>query len=98
MQEKAKLFSEHFSSQRKLILHDSILPVFKYFTDKIINSVTVNDKEITSLIRNLNPNKASGSDGISGKMLLTCDDVVVLPLKIIYNIFLVPPFAPICGK
>ena len=37
------------------------------------------------LIRNFNPNKATGSDGISGQMLLLCDDSVVLPLKIIFQ-------------
>ena len=33
---------------------------------------------LTDLVRNLNPNKASGSDGISGQMLLVCDDAVGL--------------------
>ena len=33
----------------------------------------------------LNPNKATGSDGISGQMLLLCDNSVVLPLKIIFQ-------------
>ena len=31
------------------------------------------------------PNKASGSDGISGQMLLICDETVVLPPKIIFR-------------
>ena len=31
----------------------------------------------------LNLNKANGSDGISGQMLLLCDDSVILPLRII---------------
>ena len=39
--------------------------------------------DIVSLIRKLNPNKANGSVGISGQMLLLCDDSVVLPLRII---------------
>ena len=37
------------------------------------------------LIRKLNPNKASGSDGISTQMLLISDESVVLPLKIIFR-------------
>ena len=36
------------------------------------------------LIHKLNPNKAAGTDGISGQMLLICDSAVVLPLKIIF--------------
>ena len=40
--------------------------------------LTIND--ITPLIRSQNPNKATGSDGISSHMLLLCDETVVLPL------------------
>ena len=47
-----------------------------------------------SLIRNLNPNKASGSDGVSGHMLLLCDNSVVLPLKIIFQNILVTSTYP----
>ena len=38
-----------------------------------------------TLIRNLNPNKATGSDGISDQMLLLCDNHVLLPLKMIFQ-------------
>ena len=38
---------------------------------------------MTSLIRNLNPNMASGFDGMSGEKLFSCHNLVVLPLKII---------------
>ena len=38
-----------------------------------------------SLIRGLNPNKATGSDDISGQMLLICDESVVLPLMLIFR-------------
>ena len=43
------------------------------------------NEEMFSLVRKLNPNKTSGSDGISGKMLLLCDNAVLLPLKIIFQ-------------
>ena len=33
----------------------------------------------------LNPNKANGSDGMAGQMLLLCDDSVVLPLRITFG-------------
>ena len=45
-------------------------------TNKRFDYVTVENKEILSLVRNVNPNKATGSDGISGQMLLLCDDAV----------------------
>ena len=81
--DKAKIFNEHFSNQCKLIVNNSSL--FEYITDKRIDSVPIKDEEILLLIRKLNPNKAAGSDGISGQMLLICDSSVVLPLKIIFK-------------
>ena len=83
--EKAKIFNEFFSKQCTLISNDSVLPLFHCVTDKRINNVTIRNDVILKLIRNLNPNKATGSDGISGQMLLLCDDSVILPLKIIFQ-------------
>ena len=83
--DKAKLFNEHFSNQCKLILNNSSIPVFEYITNKRIESISIKDDDILSLIRKLNPNKAAGSDGISGQMLLICDSSAVLPLKLIFH-------------
>ena len=83
--EKAKLFNEFFSKQCKLISNSSILPNFCYYTDKRIDVVTIQNDDILSLIRSINPNKASGSDAISGHMLRLCDESVVLPLKLIFE-------------
>ena len=85
LSEKAKHFNEFFSNQCSLILNDSALPPFHFVTEKRINNVSIRNDDILKLIRNLNPNKATGSDGISGQMLLICDDSVVLPLKIIFQ-------------
>ena len=54
----------------------------------------IQSDEILALIRNLNPNKASGSDGISGQMLLLCDNSVVLPLQVIYQNILLSSIHP----
>ena len=62
-----------------------MLPYFYYHTDTRFSTVIIRNDEILSLIRNINPNKASGSDDISGHMLRLCDDSIVLPLKIIYE-------------
>ena len=80
--DKAKFFN-HFSNQCRLITNTSIFPTFNFLADKRIDKISIRSDEIVSLVRNLNPNKASGSDGISGQMLLMCDKSVVLPLKII---------------
>ena len=83
--EKATLFNDFFSNQCKLIVNTSVLPDLVYLTEKRINNIAISDTDILSIIRSLNPNKAAGSDGISGQMLLLCDKSVVLPLEIIFR-------------
>ena len=83
--EKAKHFNDFFSQQCKPIVNSSVLPILYFFTEKIIYHITVKNDEIISLIRKINPSKATGSDGISGQMLLLCDDSAILPLKIIFS-------------
>ena len=56
------------------ITNSCVLPRFNFLTDKRIDQISIRRDEIIVLIRNLNPNKASGSDGISGQMLILCDD------------------------
>ena len=82
--EKAKLFCDFYSKQCTPITTSSLLPPLNLLTDKKIDPISIQHNEIISLIRNLNPNTASGSDGISGHMLLLCDNSVVFPLKIIF--------------
>ena len=92
--EKAKLFNNFFSKQCSLITNSSELPAITFLTEKRIDNITIQSDEIISLIRNLNPNKASGSDGITGKMLLLCDNSAMLPLKIIFENILVTSVYP----
>ena len=87
--EKARHFNDFFSQQCKPIINSSVLPALNFLTDKRIDHITIQSNEIMSLIRNLNPNKATGSDGISGQMLLLCDNSVLLPLKMIFQNILV---------
>ena len=81
--DKAKMFNYFYPNQCKFISNNSTLPTFNFLTDKRNYQISIRGDEIVSLVRNLNPNKASGSDGISGQMLL-CDDSVGMPLKIIF--------------
>lgn len=83
--DKAIHFNEFFSKQCKPIINSSVLSLLNFFTDKRIDRINITNDEIISLVRHLNPNKATGPDGISGQMLLLCDDSVVLPLKIIFE-------------
>ena len=75
-----------FSNQCRLIANNNILPTFNFLTDKRIDQISIRKDEIVSLVRNLNPNKASGFDEISAQMLLVCDDTVGTPLKLIFEI------------
>ena len=45
--------------------------------------LSIND--INILLCKLNPNKATGSDGISSQMLLLCGDSAAFPLKLIFS-------------
>ena len=68
-----------FSQQCKPIMNNSVLPNLTLLPDQNIENISIENCDMISLIRNINPNKASGSDGISGQMLLICDETVVLP-------------------
>ena len=83
--EKAKHFIDFFSRQCRLIANDSILPLFNYRTNARTDNFLISDEDIISLVRQINPNKAMGSDGISGQMLILCDATVTLPLKILFQ-------------
>ena len=63
-----------------------------------LGNITIKDNEIISLIRKINPNKATGSDGISGQMLLLCDESVILPLQIIFTNILTISIYPTIWK
>ena len=63
-----------------------------------MDDVTTENDEIISIIRKINPNKATGSDGISGQMLLICDESVIIPLQIIFTNILSTFVTPILKK
>ena len=73
----------HYSAS--LLINNNVLPRPRFLTRKRIDRVTKENDEIISLLRKINPNKSTGSDGISGQMLLICDEFVMLPLQIIFT-------------
>ena len=86
--EKAKYFNDLFAQQCKPVINSSVLPTFSFLTVERIDHITIENDDMISLIRQINPNKATGSDGISGQMLLLCDESVILSLLIIFRIIL----------
>ena len=82
---KANIFNNFFADQCSTLCNGSTLPQIKYKTLSRINKVAASRDEILKIIRDLNPNKAHGWDGISIKMIQLCDDSIVTPLKIIFE-------------
>ena len=83
-----------FLNNVSLLLIIAFYPNLTFLTGNRINHIAIGNGEILSLIRNLNPNKATGSDGISGQMLLLCEDSVILPLEIIFRNILATSIYP----
>ena len=81
--EKTRYFNDVFSQQCKLVITNSVLPTVTILTDQRI--MYMENDEIISLIGKINPNKATGPDGIPGQMLLLCDESVILPPQIIFT-------------
>ena len=67
------------------INNNSVLPDFNPVTKKRLNIIKINPKQISDIIKNLNVNKAHGSDEISGRMIEICGENITLPLSIIFN-------------
>ena len=78
--DKARYFNDYFSQQCKPVINNSVLLILMCLTNKRIDHVTIKNDEIISLIGKIDPNKATGSDRISGQMFRLCDDSVILPL------------------
>ena len=64
--------------------HTQLLP-FKKLTDNSLSEINCTEHEIETIIGVLNPNKASGNDGISHKMLKGVHISVSKPLCILMN-------------
>ena len=79
---KCYIFAKYFS---ELIANSSVLPPFSYLTNERVNVVNIDEGEILSLIRAINPIKSSVPDEMSGRMLLLCDESSVLPLKLLFQ-------------
>ena len=68
-QRKANLFNNFFSSQCSIIENGSSLPDFSNYTENYISDIIFCDDDISRIIKNLNPNKGHGFDGISIRMI-----------------------------
>ena len=61
------------------------MPKFDLITNARISRLHITKENTLSLIRDLNPKKVAGADGISEHMLHLCKETIAIPLHIIFT-------------
>ena len=61
------------------------VPAFEYKCQNRLASISCTSREIETLVEILNPNKVTGPDEISNKMLKTVAEEVSVPLNILFK-------------
>ncbi|MCG8097314.1 MAG: hypothetical protein JAZ17_27465 [Candidatus Thiodiazotropha endolucinida] len=83
--DKAELLNEYFTSISTVNDENVELPDFEYKCQSQLSSIVCTPQEVATLIELLNPNKATGPDGISNKMLKSVANEISVPLSILFN-------------
>ena len=78
--------NDYFASISTVNDENTQLPPFTKLTDNSLSQIICTEQEIEKATEVLNPNKASGDDGISHKMLKGVSKSVSKPLCILMNI------------
>jgi len=84
-EDKCDLLNKCFSLISKLEEENVPLPDFDIKTNNVINEVFVTISEIVNIYKIINPNKASGPDKMSHKMLKISPEKIAIPLQTIFN-------------
>ena len=83
---KANIFNTFFSQQCTNIVTDSTVPSTPSFiSDKKLNQIDFNIDTVIDIIRNLNPSKAHGHDGISIRMIQLSCKSIAKPLYLLFR-------------
>ena len=80
------MFNEYFIPQYIAIDKGCSILQDPQVTSNPLNDFVISDKKILNMIRSLNPNKTHGWDEISVRMIKLRDNVLVLPLKMIFKL------------
>ena len=83
--EKCSILNKYFCTISQVDDTNVLLPEFGSKTQNKILNIQIEIAEIIDIIKILNPNKASGPDLISHKMLKMCPEQIAIPLQIIFN-------------
>ena len=71
---KAQIFNDYFILQCTALETGSEIPCELPEKMSKLTELAISDEKILKIIRNLNPNKAHGWDGISARMIKICDE------------------------
>ena len=82
---KAQIFNEPFVLQCTTLDTGSEVPNELPVTASQLQEFIIFDDKILEIIRNLNPNKAHGWDGISVRMIKLCAESLITPLRLIFE-------------
>ena len=69
---KVNMFNNHFANQCTVLNNDSVLPEITFASDCRINYFLIQHDNVIKIIRDLNPAKAHGYEGISIIMIKMC--------------------------
>ena len=83
--EKCELLNKYFSTISKFEEENVNLPDIDLKTVNNISDIHIDVSEIMDIIKILDPNKASGPDFISHKMLKICPEKISTPLMLIFD-------------
>ena len=83
--EKCELLNKYFSFISSLEDANIPLPDIEHRTNNVLRDIVITTDEIVDIIKIFNPNKASGPDIISHKMLKICPEKIAALLQIIFN-------------
>ena len=83
--EKCDLLNKYFSFISSLEDANVPLPDIELKTDNFLRDIVITTEEIVDIIKIINPNKESGPDIISHKMINICPEKIAAPLQIILN-------------
>ena len=82
-EDKAELLNKYFTSISTVNDENATMPTFEYKCQNRISSITCTPDEVASLIELLNPNKATGPDGISNEMLKAVSKEIAIAFVLI---------------
>ena len=63
----------------------NVLPMPMRFDNEMLKIDEINENDVARYLRNLNPNKSTGTDLVSSRLLCECQDELVFPLKLLFN-------------